>query len=383
MPLEKVDFGPAHNNQVYSHDYQSNSLSILFSMPCFGAVSKIDTRRSREIDKAIRRDEKMMKKVVKVLLLGAGESGKSTILKQMRLMYTKEGFSKHEKEDWRGTIFSNILDGLRLTLDVMEELDIQFQDSNTKKFASLIPSVEIKPDGTISSKYMSVFKALWNDPGFKFAMEKGKLAAQDNLRYYFSDISRLFNKDFIPTNQDVLHARLRTIGITENIFDLGPVQYRMFDVGGQRSERKKWIHCFENVNALIFLVALSGYDQCLAEDMESNQIQEALMLWESIANSHWFKRSCLILFLNKIDLFKEKIAGTPITSFGFMDFKGNTSDWQQTGKYLRDKFVSLSRSRSREVYSHFTNATDTDLLKVTMTSVQDMILQKNLQKFIL
>lgn len=107
------------------------------------------------------------------------------------------------------------------------------------------------------------------------------------------------------------------------------------------------------------------------------------MLWESIANSHWFKRSCLILFLNKIDLFKEKIAGTPITSFGFMDFKGNTSDWQQTGKYLRDKFVSLSRSRSREVYSHFTNATDTDLLKVTMTSVQDMILQKNLQKFIL
>jgi len=42
----------------------------------------------------------------------------------------------------------------------------------------------------------------------------------------------------------------------------------MFDVGGQRSERKKWIHCFENVNALLFLVAISGYDQCLAEDKD-------------------------------------------------------------------------------------------------------------------
>ncbi len=48
-----------------------------------------------------------------------------------------------------------------------------------------------------------------------------------------------------------------------------------------------------------------------------------------------------------------------------------------------DKFVALNRSPGREVYSHFTNATDTDLLKVTMASVQDMIIQKNLQKLIL
>ena len=43
----------------------------------------------------------------------------------------------------------------------------------------------------------------------------------------------------------------------------------MFDVGGQRSERKKWIHCFENVTALLFVVAISGYDQCLVEDKDS------------------------------------------------------------------------------------------------------------------
>jgi guanine nucleotide-binding protein subunit alpha len=85
---------------------------------------------------------------------------------------------------------------------------------------------------------------------------------------FFIDLDRLFSKEFVPTDQDVLRARLRTTGITETIFDLGSLQYRMFDVGGQRSERKKWIHCFENVNALMFLVAISGYDQCLAEDKD-------------------------------------------------------------------------------------------------------------------
>lgn len=72
----------------------------------------------------------------------------------------------------------------------------------------------------------------------------------------------------MPNDQDLLRSRLRTTGITETIFDLGQLTYRMFDVGGQRSERKKWIHCFENVNCLLFLVAISGYDQCLVEDKD-------------------------------------------------------------------------------------------------------------------
>lgn len=64
----------------------------------------------------------------------------------------------------------------------------------------------------------------------------------------------------------MLHSRLRTTGITETLFELGQINFRMMDVGGQRSERKKWIHCFEGVQCLLFMVALSGYDQCLVED---------------------------------------------------------------------------------------------------------------------
>ncbi|KAI6249797.1 Guanine nucleotide-binding protein alpha-2 subunit [Erysiphe necator] len=353
-------------------------------MLCFRSRPNNDDRRSREIDSLLRREEKAMKKVIKLLLLGAGESGKSTILKQMRLIYTKEGFTKQEKEEWRGIIFNNILDGLRITINAMQEFNFEFQNTATLQYLPVIKQAcDIEPEDLNSMKHLAVFKSVWSDPGFQKAVNSGKFALHDNLQYFFSDLDRLFNKDFVPTNQDILQARLRTTGITETVFDLGTFKYRMFDVGGQRSERKKWIHCFENVNALIFLVAISGYDQCLAEDREGNQMQEALMLWESIANSHWFKKSALILFLNKIDLFRSKVAHSPITKYGFTDFRGDTKDASLTSKYFMDKFTSLSRSPSQEVYPHFTNATDTDLLKVTMASVQDMIIQKNLQRLIL
>lgn len=88
------------------------------------------------------------------------------------------------------------------------------------------------------------------------------------LKSFCEDADRLWAAEYIPTDQDLLRSRLRTTGITETIFDLGQLTYRMFDVGGQRSERKKWIHCFENVNVLLFLVAISGYDQCLVEDKD-------------------------------------------------------------------------------------------------------------------
>lgn len=72
--------------------------------------------------------------------------------------------------------------------------------------------------------------------------------------------------DYLPTESDVLRARIKTTGIFETRFPMSQLMIHMFDVGGQRSERKKWIHCFEGVTLIIFCVALSEYDQVLLED---------------------------------------------------------------------------------------------------------------------
>jgi guanine nucleotide-binding protein subunit alpha len=89
---------------------------------------------------------------------------------------------------------------------------------------------------------------------------------------YMENLHRLFSNDYIPSDQDVLRFESRSTGITETVLELGGLTYHIIDVGGQRSERKKWIHCFENVTCLLFIVSLSGYDQCLVEDKNAVHI---------------------------------------------------------------------------------------------------------------
>jgi len=134
-------------------------------------------------------------------------------------------------------------------------------------------------------------------------------------------------EDYIPSAGDILRTRIRSTGIEEAEFkfqDMSFVYEAMFlpaglcinqssvdsmtDVGGQRSERRKWIHCFENsVTAVIFCAAMSCYDQVLPEDGITNCMKETLALFEEIASSTYFKGSAMILLLNKKDLFEEKI----------------------------------------------------------------------------
>lgn len=138
---------------------------------------------------------------------------------------------------------------------------------------------------------------------------------------YFDSIDRIAQPTYSPTDQDVLRSRVKTTGITETTFNIGELTYRMFDVGGQRSERRKWINCFENVTAVVFLVAISEYDQLLLEDESVNRMHEALTLFDSICNSRWFIKTSIILFLNKIDRFKEKLPISPLNKY-FPDFDG-------------------------------------------------------------
>lgn len=355
---------------------------------CFGGNKEgddADAQKNKEIEKQLREDQKKMAKEVKMLLLGAGESGKSTVLKQMRLLHTK-GFSSSERKQWKVTIFNNLLHAFQVIFGAMEEQEVDFAHETNIRFAEIIAAdPEIGTEDSMPLDCMNAFKSLWRDEGVQLAIRKGnEYALHDNLQYYFSDLDRLFAKDFTPTDQDILRARLRTTGISETIFDTGNLTYRMFDVGGQRSERKKWIHVFDNVQVVLFLVAISGYDHVLVEDRNGNQMQEALMLFESIANSKYFEKSALILFLNKIDLFREKVMSgkSPIRDH-FPDYAGGDKDIEAGQDFFARKFKNLVRDPAKEAYVHFTNATDTNLLDKTMKSVQDMIVQRNLHQLML
>ncbi|KAL8203313.1 UNVERIFIED_CONTAM: hypothetical protein K2H54_047738 [Gekko kuhli] len=103
------------------------------------------------------------------------------------------------------------------------------------------------------------------------------------LTCYLNDLDRIADSGYLPTQQDVLRVRVPTTGIIEYPFDLQSVIFRMVDVGGQRSERRKWIHCFENVTSIMFLVALSEYDQVLVES--DNEISPQAAAPHDLAHS--------------------------------------------------------------------------------------------------
>eukprot|EP00842_Homolaphlyctis_polyrhiza_P003666 jgi/Hompol1/42/HPOL_005205-RA len=190
---------------------------------------------------------------------------------------------------------------------------------------------------------------------------------------FFESIDRIAGTDYIPTEQDVLRSRVKTTGIIETTFHVGELTYRMFDVGGQRSERKKWIHCFENVTAIVFLVAVSEYDQVLAEDETTNRMQEAFTLFESICNSRYFMQTSIILFLNKVDLFKEKLPKSPMGKY-FQDYHGG-DNFDEACEYMKDRFERLKKDGDKQIYKHFTCATDTSQVKFVMAAVTDIIIQ--------
>jgi GTPase SAR1 family protein len=171
----------------------------------------------------------------------------------------------------------------------------------------------------------------------------------------------------------VLRARVRTSGIIETNFVLEQFHFSIIDVGGQRSERRKWIHCFQDVTAVLYCVALSGYDQKLFEDETVNRMHEALQLFKDIVNGEWFANTAMILFLNKRDLFEKKVQTVPLTVC-FEDYRGDNS-FEDAWRFMEKKFLELNNDKNRQIYTHLTCATDTDNIKFVFNAVKTIVLK--------
>ncbi|NXU42855.1 GNAT3 protein, partial [Drymodes brunneopygia] len=149
---------------------------------------------------------------------------------------------------------------------------------------------------------------------------------------------------------------------------------RMFDVGGQRSERKKWIHCFEGVTCIIFCAALSAYDMVLVEDKEVNTMHKSLHLFNNICNHTCFAATSIVLFLNKKDLFQEKIAKLHLNIY-LSEYNGQNT-FEDASNYIKKQFLDLNiRKQDKEIYCHLTCATDTQNVKFVFDAVTDIIIK--------
>ena len=231
------------------------------------------------------------------------------------------------------------------------------------------------PTRDITVQMGDIIERLWNDQGLQICYSRSReYQLNDSAGYYLNDIRRISDLHYTPTVLDVLKTRVRTIGIMETQFMYKHLLFRMVDVGGQRSERKKWLYCFEGVHAIIFCVALSGYDLVLEEDEGVNRIVESMKLFESIVNNRWFTKTSIIIFFNKKDLFEEKIKNSPLT-ICFSEYEG-ADEFDEATMYIEKKFEALNQNQYKtEVYNHLTCATDTKNIRVVFDVVSDAIIK--------
>ncbi|KAF7666461.1 hypothetical protein LDENG_00106610 [Lucifuga dentata] len=332
-------------------------------------------RIHKEIEKQLRRDKRASRRELKLLLLGTGESGKSTFIKQMRIIHGS-GYSEADRKGFTRVVFQNIVTAIQALIHAMKILSIDYIDDNNSKHAEKLSQLEMEQVSVLEAWQADAIRRVWNDHGVQRCYDRRReFQLSDSAKYYLSDLDRITAPFYIPTLQDILRVRVPTTGIIEYPFNLSKVIFRMVDVGGQRSERKKWIHCFENVTSIIFLAAISEYDQVLYESEKDNRLKESLALLKTILSSGWFQESSTILFLNKTDLLEEKITQSHLADY-FPAYTGPQGDAEEAKKFILKMYVEQHLGHHTGLYPHFTCATDTENIRVIFKAVKDTVFQK-------
>lgn len=388
--------------------------------------------RSQQIDLYLKKEghlyKQYMKKTMRLLLVGAGESGKSTIVKQMKILH-KGGYTDEERRTFIHVIHSNIRESIVTLIYALSNLKPpeSLADPSLHECVEYIRTKATATHFEFTDEFFDIVQRLWEDEGVqKCFLRANEFQLIDSAQYFLDKIDDIREPNFLPNDQDIVRTRQKTTGVLETHFIVKNINFHMLDVGGQRDERKKWLQCFSDVTALIFVVACSGFDTVLREDSSQNRLQESLDLYDSLWNNRFLQDTSVIIFLNKQDILAIKVASgrTSLETY-FPDYKdyiaSETVDPVDPGFFccvsearkdkqrrkesafpaldiaesrelfkakcfIRDRFQAKSASKSsqssfvRRCYPHYTCAIDTENVRHVFNSTKDMIQRMHLDK---
>ncbi|EPB75567.1 g-protein alpha subunit [Ancylostoma ceylanicum] len=277
---------------------------------------KLKAVKSKQIDKSIENERNKAESHFKILLLGGSECGKTTIFKQMRVLHLN-GFSREDALAFKPSIHYNIMSSLTQLLTACASFKIFHENSVQEavdQFTEYVEKIKNVEDGVLTPAIGRSIEKIWHS----------------------SDCSLL----------------------------------RMIDVGGQRSERRKWIHCFDNVDMVLFVVSVSDFDTIDPEDPTQNRLLQNYFLFKTIAQSELFRHSSIVLFLNKYDIFKEKLQSSTIRQCD--------DSLLDATHFIQTQFRNCIHERHR-YFSYITVATDTENIQLVFDSATAHIINENLK----
>ena len=313
----------------------------------------------------------------KILLLGAGECGKSTVLKQIKAL-NKIQPTQDELDQYTMNIRRNCIEAIQTLLLVAGELGDELDNIELMEYVEEVLTLELADAiKALTPDLGKTISTLWKDKGIQEVYEKREFFhLMDSTDYYLNEVERIAESDYVPTEEDMIMTRVRTTGMVTSDIREGVFTYQIVDVGGQRSERRKWIHYFDDVRAIVFLEGLSGYNQVLFEDTSSNRMKESMSLFEDILKMNVFKETPIFVFLNKKDLFETMIVKHPLNKC-FPDYDGPEGEQRPALDHIEAKY--------RDIYTKHRGENDNNLfiqviaarvrmdMKVAFTEVKDTL----------
>eukprot|EP00475_Leptophrys_vorax_P006813 TRINITY_DN14258_c0_g1_i1.p1 TRINITY_DN14258_c0_g1~~TRINITY_DN14258_c0_g1_i1.p1 ORF type:complete len:351 (-),score=93.44 TRINITY_DN14258_c0_g1_i1:7-1059(-) len=308
---------------------------------------------------------------LKVLLLGASQAGKSTIFKQF-INHFAGGFTKRQQEEYIGVINENVVYGAKGLLQWAEHLELTIHPE-TEESAHFVKEMNVhKVHKTLRDAEAVHLKRLWEDDAIQeanFKLDKSQL--MESAGYYLNKIDQIAREDYLPSVPDILRARVRTTGLLELRCELPGSRIMVCDVGGERNERKKWIHCFDDVDVVIYPCAISEYNRTLFEDEKTNRIAEHVDVFQELVNSKLLEKALFILLFTKRDIY-EKNFDKNVLKANFPAFDG--SSIEDGYKFFEELFKSQSR-RELSLVERL-NAVDSDDFLAVMEPIKKIFSDK-------
>lgn len=389
---------------------------------CTPAKDDPAAETSHFIDYQLDKERKVYRVMHRLLLLGAAESGKSTIVKQMQII-NMDGFTGPQRRQFVPKIRDNVRDAVVSMLQAMHYLEITFKTEELVETATRIMDRYSTCDGcgddtlSYNEDFFEDCATLWSSKALRDCYERcDEYYLIDSAKYFLDRLPALRKEDYIPDDQDILRCRVMTEQITEIKFKVKEANFHMFDVGGQRDQRRKWIQCFNDATAVVFVTSLSGYNLTLKEDPSKNRLKESLDLFTQIWENRFLNEVSVILFLNKVDLLEEKIDANKhrLEDFfpSFKYYKPNILSASSTSSsskkhaaaaeiarqsshevirakyFIRDMFMSIPQTRpiatnngTRLCFPHFTCAVDTNHMRKIFEDCRIMIQRIHLERF--
>jgi len=305
------------------------------------------------------------------LTVGASISKAYTAAPDDPMPGTTQEVSVHSAAPWKGA-FSRLMNNVRGSVDGPEINEPQ-DSRDARQLLHACSEDMIR---------------LWSDPTVKEVLKAHRLRLEDMAGFFLDSIERVTALSYEPTDDDILKARLKTLGVSEHHFNLKagnmvPQSWVVYDVGGARSLRAAWVPYFDDMDAIIFLAPLSCFDQVLAEDETVNRLEDSILLWKTIVSSPLLKNTSLILFLNKCDILKAKLDSGQQFNEYVVSYGDRPNTFEHCSQYMKKKFSMITKQFSPEArgfYTYFTSVTDVQSTADILGSVRDMLVRQNLTR---